>query len=276
MKKIAFFLIGILIVFSEGVFGQSQIIITIAGTGTSGFSGDGDQAIFADIFHPDRLTIDHNKNIYIVDIGNDRIRKINSLGIISTIAGNGIWGYSGDGGMATNAELNNPVSVAVDKYGNIYIAEQGNNVIRKVDTVGVITTIAGNGIEGYSGDGVPATTSELYTPSAVVVDVYNNIYISDMGSHRIRKVDSFGIITTIAGNGIDGFGGDGGPVDSSILSFPSDLAIDIHGNIFIGDDGNHRIRKISAGIISTVAGNGSTGFSGDGGTSNSSSVCRTS
>ena len=192
-----------------------------------------------------------------------------TTGIITTIAGNGIAGYSGDGGLATNAELNNPYGVAVDSNGNIYIADTNNNRIRKVNsTTGIITTIAGNGTAGYSGDGGLATNAELYYPYGVAVDSNGNIYIADTYNNRIRKVNSTtGIITTIAGNGTAGYSGDGGPATNAQLNYPYGVAVDSSGNIYIADTDNNRIRKVNSttGIITTIAGNGNPGYSGDGG-----------
>lgn len=244
---------------------EAQTITTYAGSGTSGFSGDGGVALLAKLYDPWAVAVDVGGNVYISDGGNNRLRKVNTSGIITTIAGTGVMGFSGDGGQATLAKLSGPVGVTVDASGNIYIAEPFNNRIRKINSSGVITTIAGNGNLGYSGDGGLATLAELNYPTGVAVDAAGNIYIGDQGNNCIRKVNTGGIITTIAGSGPGGYSGDGGPATLALLSTPAGVAVDAAGNVFIGDLGNQRIRKINTGgIISTIAGTGVQGFSGDG------------
>jgi len=197
---------------------------------------------------------------------------------ISTIAGNGTAGYSGDGGVATSAELSGPFEVAVDASGNVYIVDSYNNCIRKVTTgTGIISTIAGNGTAGYAGDGGAATSAELNNPTGVAVDALGNVYIADFNNNRIRMVAAgTGIITTIAGNGTAGYSGDEGAATSAELNLnpPGEVAIDASGNVYIADAGNSRIRKVSAstGIISTIAGNGTVGYSGDGGAATSAEL----
>ncbi len=192
-----------------------------------------------------------------------------STGIITTIAGNGSGGYSGDGGAATATGLDKPFGVAVDAAGNIYIADTDDNCIRKVSAcTGIITTVAGNGSEGYSGDGGAATATGLFFPSGVAVDAAGNLYIADTYDQRIRKVSaSTGIITTVAGNGDGGYSGDGGAATEAGLFYPSGVAVDAAGNLYIADTFDNRIREVSAstGFITTIAGNGSPGYSGDGG-----------
>jgi sugar lactone lactonase YvrE len=204
----------------------------------------------------------------------------------TTVAGNGTPNcpsnicFSGDGGLAAAAQLHNPTGVAVDASGNLFIVDDFNSRIRKVSVGGVITTVAGNGNIGFSGDGGPATTAALNNPAAVAVDASGNLFIADSGNNRIRKVSASGVITTFAGNGvvkynqyespIPVFSGDGGPATSASLTDPSGIAVDASGNLFIADAGNQRIRKVSTtGIIMTVAGNPANGagdsYSGDGG-----------
>jgi len=241
------------------------IITTVAGRGTGQSSGDGGPATLAELIQPLGVAVDPAGNVYIADEGSNRIRKVNTAGVISTIAGNGKQGFDGDGGPATSASLYEPSGVAVDPAGNVYIADAGNLRIRKVDTAGIITTIAGNGKEGFSGDGGPATSAELSFPVGVAVDPAGNVYIADEGSNRIRKVNTAGIISTIAGNDTQGFSGDGGPATSASLNKPREVAVDPTGNVYITDRGNNRIRKVNpAGVISTVAGRGTSGFTGDG------------
>ncbi len=242
------------------------VITTVAGNGIEGYSGDGGPATGAQLHYPSGMAVDTLGNLYIADWGNNRVRKVDTNGIITTAAGNGIEGYSGDGGPATQAQLGYPPGVAVDTQGNLYIADDYNHRIRKVDTNGIISTFAGNGIGGFGGDGGPATQAQLLWPSGVAVDTLGNLYIADTYNNRIRKVDKNGTITTVAGNGDEDYGGDGGPAVQAALQFPLDVAIDASGNLYIADYYNYRIRKVDTnGIITTVAGNGEEGYSGDGG-----------
>ena len=243
----------------------AQIIATIAGNGTSGYTGDGGPAISAMLSTPNSITFDASGSIYFADSRNNCIRKINPSGLISTIAGTGTLGFSGDGGPATSAKLNFPWGVAVDGTGNIYIADSYNNRIRKVSSTGIISTVAGNGIAGYSGDGGPATAAEFNRPNIIAVDNSGNIIIPDELNNAVRKVSPAGIISTIAGTGVPGYTGDGGPATLAQLDYPTGVAVDCRGNIYFADDLNNVIRKINtAGIISTIAGTGLAGFSGDG------------
>lgn len=237
------------------------IINTIAGNGSTLYSGDGGQATNAGFWGND-VAVDTIGNVYIADFANNRIRKVDTNGVITTIAGNGTAGFSGDGGSATIANLNGPYGVAVDLAGNIYIADNGNNRIRKVSVSGIITTVAGNGSPTFSGDGGPATSAGG-TAIRVAVDAIGNIYIVDINNARIRKVNTSGTITTLAGTGTHGFNGDGGSATSAQLNSPASVAV-AAGNIYIADKNNNRIRKVdSNGIITTVAGIGTQGYSGD-------------
>jgi len=257
----------------------SGIITTIAGNNDSlGYSGDGGQATAAKLYNPNSIAIDPSGNIYISDHGNFRIRKINTSGIITTIAGFGTIGFSGDGGQATAAKLNNVSGMTTDAAGNLFIADQNNFRIRMINTSGVITTIAG-GITGFSGDGGQATAAGIGSPIGINIDAAGNLYVSD-GNFRIRKINSAGIITTIAGNGYSagpglggGFSGDGGQATDAELNNVQNVSFDGSGNIFLADEGNFRIREInSLGVISTFAGNGSAGFSGDGAQASSAEI----
>jgi sugar lactone lactonase YvrE len=239
------------------------VITTVAGNGTVGYSGDDGPATSAELSAPASVAVDAAGNLYIADTGNNRIRKVDKSGTITTIAGNGSSGYYGDGGPATSAELY-PAALAVDASGNIYIAN--GNRIRKVDKSGTITTIAGNGSSGYSGDGGPATSAELSYPCGVALDASGNIYIADAIDNCIRKVDVSGDITTVAGNGTMGCSGDDGPATSAELSAPAGVTVDAAGNLYIADCSNNRIRKVDKkGFVTTIAGNGARGYSGDGG-----------
>jgi sugar lactone lactonase YvrE len=252
---------------------QPQTINTLAGTGVAGYNGDGGPAGSAELNSPYGVSLDASGNVYIADTGNSVIRRVDSTGKISTIAGNGIKAYGGDGGPATSAALFSPYRAVADRTGNVYIADYYNNRIRKVDTSGKITTIAGTGTQGYNGDSIPATTAQLSLPAAVAIDSGGNLYIADTWNHRIRKIDTSGTINTIAGTGFPGVLGDGGPATSAQVNQPEGIAVDSSGNVYIADYGNSKIRKINAsGIINTIAGTGSIGYSGDGGLATAASL----
>jgi sugar lactone lactonase YvrE len=244
------------------------VITTVAGDGVSGYSGDGASATSAQLNRPYGVALDRSGNLYIADTNNHRIRKVSSIGNISTVAGSGVAGYSGDSGSALSARLDYPYGVAVDPSGNVYIADTDNHRIRMVSPAGNITTVAGNGTGGYSGDGGPATSVELDYPKGVAVDGSGSLYIADTSNNRIRKVSPAGNITTAAGNGTGGYAGDGGPATSAELNYPEGVAMDASGNLYIADTDNESTRKVSsAGIITTIAGNGTGGYSGDGSSS---------
>jgi sugar lactone lactonase YvrE len=248
---------------------HTQIVTTTAG----GFFGDGGAATSAGLDYPRFIVEDQAGNIYFTDSYNNRIRKINSAGKISTFAGTGIGGFSGDGGLARNAMLFAPIGLAFDPAGNMIVADDGNNRIRKIDTAGVISTIAGTGQAGFSGDGGPAIAAQMNAPWGLVLDTAGNIYFSDILNERIRKIDGAGIITTVAGNGTEGYNGDGIPATLAELDLPRDLAVDAVGNVFIADTMNHRVRVVSVlGVINTFAGNGIQGYTGDGGPATSAEI----
>jgi hypothetical protein len=248
-------------------------IHTYAGLGKAGFSGDGGQATAALLNAPGCVAADAAGNFYVSDRANQRIRKIDAAGKISTIAGVGAPGYSGDGGSAILAKLKNPSGIAVDSAGNVFFADMGNNRIRKISASGTITTIAGTGAARFSGDGGPAASAAIKHAEGVAVDSKGNIYISDTGNNRIRMIDARGIIKTVAGTGAAGFSGDGGPAISAKLNRPVGIALDAARKLYVADCYNQRIRVIDlSGGITTLAGDGKPGFSGDGGHAMSASL----
>jgi sugar lactone lactonase YvrE len=250
----------------DGTNLPAGLIYTVAGNGGYGYSGDGGAATNANLASPSGVAVDASGNLFIVDSDDNVVRKVDTHGVITTVAGNGGYGYFGDGSPATNANLASPSGVAVDASGNLFIADSDNSVVRKVDTNGIITTVAGNGDYGYSGDGGAATTASLETPVGVAVDAFGNLFIADPPAQRIRKVDTKGLIWTVAGKGVYGFSGDGGAAINATFEYPVAVAVDASGNLWIADQDNQRIRKVDTNaIIWTVAGNGEYGFSGDGG-----------
>lgn len=233
-------------------------IMTVAGDGTPGFSGDGSAATSAQLDTPTGVAVDSSGNLYIADTHNQRIRKV-SAGTITTIAGNGTAGYSGDGASATAAELNMPASIAAGTDGALYIADTGNQRIRKV-SAGTITTAAGTGEQGYAGDGGAATAALLDTPIAIAVDAGNNLYIADRHNQRVREVLASGTINTLAGSGTPifggGYSGDGASAALASLSSPTGVSLDGNGNIYIADTNNQRLRQVSNSTIATIFGDG--------------------
>ena len=239
-------------------------ITLYAGNGTAGPTGDGGQASLAELNSPTGITFDAAGNLYIADQYNYRIRKVTPAGIISTVAGTGVAGFSGDGGPAVSAQLDNPCATAFDAAGNMYIADYTNNRIRKVTPAGVISTFAGTGIQAYSGDGGQAINAELNGPVGIGFDAAGDLYIADRYNNRIRMVNPTGVISTFAGNGTGGFSGDG-TATAVELNAPFGLSIDASNNVYIADLGNNRVRKVTAaGILSTLAGTGTAGYNGDG------------
>ncbi len=313
--------------------GTQKVITTIAGDGQPCLAGDGDPATSASLYNPFALAVDASRNLYVVDSWNDRIRKVDPEGLITTLNGSPVEGYpdsiaaehaflkrpqgmaidsrgnlyvsdtathrivridpsgrgavriagtpgydayAGDGGPSRDASLNSPYGICADSRDNLYIADSNNGRVRKIDAqTGFISTVAGNGTAAYSGDGAAARNAGLNFPYAVAVDGSDNLYIADGNTPRIRRVDAAtGVISTVAGNGIEGFSGDGGPADQASIGRVWGLAIDSQGDLFLADARNHRIRMVDAatGIISTVAGNGMMGFAGDGGPAGQASL----
>jgi len=263
MKKI--FLLFCVAFFSVNTL-NAQLIYTYAGDGIDAYGGDDSLAIHAGVATPSGVAVDASGNVYIADQSSNRIRKVDAAGIITTFAGTGVSGFSGDSGLATAATLSQPVRIAIDKKGNIYVADANNNRIRKIDNAGIITTVAGTGIGGYNGDSIAATAAQLNVPYGIAVDSEGNIFIADFFNNRVRKVNTMGMITTIAGNGTGGFGGDSGLATASVINAPNDVAVDKNGNVYFTDENNIRVRMINAaGIITTIAGTGTEGYTGDSG-----------
>ncbi|MGW1196601.1 NHL domain-containing protein [Streptomyces sp. NPDC002536] len=241
-------------------------ISTVAGTGTQNFGGDGGPATAAWLNSPIGVAVDSTGTLYICDYGNHRVRRIATDGKISTVAGTGAATFGGDGGPATAAHLNYPFGVAVDSVGTLYVCDYGNHRVRKITADGKISTVAGTGAGTFGGDGGPATAAHLNYPVGVAVDSAGTLYITEHGNHRVRKIATDGKISTVAGTGAATFGGDGGPATAAPLFYPSGVAVDSAGTLYVIDHGNHRVRKIATdGKISTVAGTGAATFGGDSG-----------
>ena len=259
----------------------TNLLVTVAGTGSAGYLGDGGQATAAQINSPSAVAVDPSGNLYIADTENHRIRKVTAIGgaitdrscssncsIISTVAGTGSAGYSGDGGSATLAAINGPEGVFVNASEDIFISDTVNHRVRVVKkSNNVIRTVAGTGTAGYSGDGGNAVSAQVNAPRGIFVDINNDLYIADTNNHRIRKVrNSNNIITTLAGTGSGGYSGDGGAATAAQLSGPRAVSADGAGNLYIADTGNHRLRIVNhdaAPVIATMAGTGAGGYNGD-------------
>ena len=237
-------------------------VSTVAG----GYINDGKAGPSSALQLPTDIASDSKGNLYITDGTDQRIRELNTKGILKTIAGTGIAGYSGDGGLASKATMNFPRGIVVDSKGNIIFCDAGNNRIRKISTTKIITTIAGTGVAGYNGDGIPATTAELNSPIGLSLDSAGNLYFADAFNQRIREIDTSGIIHTLAGNGTPGYSGNGGQATAAELNLPKFAISDNAGNLYIADQYNNRIRIVnSSGVINDFAGTGKGGCKGDGG-----------
>lgn len=251
--------------------GGDGTISVFAGTGPCGYSGDGGLAAQASLSAIAGIAVDASGNVYIADSGNHRIRKVTPQGAISTVAGNGQFGYTGDGVPAISTALFEPAGVAVDRNGVIYFAETGDGLsffsrIRRVGADGIISTIAGGKGDGYSGDGGPANAAMLKDPNGIALDGAGDLYISDTGNDRVRRITPDGIIRTIAGTGVANFTGDHGLASLATVNYPTGIAVDQSGNVYFGEARNFRVRKIDpSGTITTYAGNGNYGVAGDGG-----------
>ncbi len=246
----------------------SGTIATIAGRGSQGYSGDGGPAASAQLGSPTGLALDAAGNLYITDPFYNVVRKVSAAGTITTLAGTGAADYAGDGGPAAAAALNAPMGVTVDMVGNVYVScgptATVSGSVRKIFTTGIISTVAGTGT-ALPGDGGSATKARLSDPRGLAFDSLGNLYIADAGNWRLRRVSTTGIITTVAGNGTFNYSGDGGPAFRAQI-YPAGLALDGGGNLYIAEYFNDTVRKVSLdGAITTIAGNGTAGFAGDGG-----------
>ncbi|MET7391829.1 NHL repeat-containing protein [Streptomyces sp. NPDC005529] len=242
------------------------VITTVAGTGQGSFGGDGGPARQAALSGPRSVAVGPNGALYIADLGNRRVRCVAADGTITTVAGTGQSGFGGDHGPAHEAVLCLPVGVAVGPDGTVYIADMGNHCVRRITGDNVISTFAGTGRDGFGGDHGPSHQSLLRCPVGVAVGPDGTVYIADRSNHRVRRIGVDGIITTVAGIGQKGFGGDGGPADRAVLSGPRSVAVGSNGTLYVADTFNHRVRCITPdGIVATLAGTGQNGFDGDGG-----------
>ena len=243
---------------------QKGNMTSYAGNGSSGFSGDGNKATQAKLNIPAGLAFDKRGNLFIADRNNHRIRRVDSRGIITTIAGTGVAGFSGDGGPATKAQLNHPSGIAFDNKGNLFFSDRSNERIRTIDSSGKIRTYAGNGKEGFKGDSGPALEASLDKPFGIAFDRKGNLYIADRGNNRVRKVNTQRIMTTVAGDGGFFFSGDNGPAYRASVAGPTGVVVDDQGILYIADRNNNRIRAVdSQGMITTIAGTGQQDYNGD-------------
>jgi sugar lactone lactonase YvrE len=253
---------------------------TVAGTGVQGFGGDGGPAVQALLDSPSGLAVDAAGNLYIADAHNQRIREVAATtGVITTIAGTGVAGFAGDGGAATAAELSLPTAVVVDGAGNVFFSDTGNHRVREIVATGAqagrIMTVAGSGVQGFSGDSGAATAAAIDSPDGLAVGTTGLLYLADTHNQRIRMVNlATGVISTVVGSGVVGSSGDGAAAAEAALSLPQGVTLDAAGNLYFADMGNQRIRRVDAatGVISTVAGDGVQGFSGDGGTATAATL----
>ncbi|MBX2904493.1 MAG: T9SS type A sorting domain-containing protein [Taibaiella sp.] len=250
------------------VLSSAQTISTIAGNGTWTCSGAGGAAVSAAVGQVCSVTTDNSGNVYIGVITCRKVFKIDAAGNLTTYVGTGVGGTTGDGGPATLATISEPTSIAMDRFGNLYISDGDQSVIRKVNAAGIISTIAGNPFigGGYNGDGIPSNAALLRWPEGIATDTAGNVYFSDNGNHMVRKISTAGIISRVAGGGGGGYTGDGGSALLAGIPSATGITVDRNGNIYFSDPTSQRVRKInSAGIISCVAGSGVMGYSGDGG-----------
>jgi sugar lactone lactonase YvrE len=241
-------------------------LISESVAGNAGYSGDGGPSTSAQLDHPQGIALDSSGNVYVADTNNNVVRRIDhSSGIITTIAGTGTSGYAGNGQVATSANLNHPMGISFNSNGDLFVADYGNHVVRKIAaSTSVITTVAGTGTQGFSGEGAAATSAMLNYPADVVVDSSGQLYIADSGNHRVRKIATDGTISTIAGNGTAGFTGNNNATAAE-LSSPQGLALSSTGDLYIADYAVNVVCKVSNGALTIVAGDGTSGYSGNGG-----------
>jgi len=241
------------------------LMTTVAGTGMPGFGGDGGPATEASIGNPTAVALDSRGNLYIADVYNERIRRVDRSGIISTVMGTGSTDPQTEDLPAIETNLSSAYGIATDSRDNLYVLSRLHGKVFKVRPDSIARRIAGTGERGFAGDGGPALEAQISVPCHLVADGHGVLYLADSGNRRIRRITRDGIITTIAGTGEEGFGGDGGPAIEARLGFPSAIAIDEEGNLYIADFINHRIRRVSKdGIITTIAGTGEPEYNGDG------------
>lgn len=235
-------------------------IETYVGNGWPGFTGEGDFRTEARVSFPEGMALDMTGDLVFADAHNHRVRRVSADGTVHTIAGSGVSGYSGDGGPATDASLNRPSDVCITGDGSVVIADVGNDAVRRVRPDGIIETVAGSGTPGFSGDGGPADEATLNKPWGVACTAHGEIFIADSRNHRIRKVNTAGLISTIAGTGDAGFSGDGGPASEASFDSPQEVVLEGGGGMYVVDEHNHAIRYVDAGgIIWTVVGTGEKG-----------------
>jgi len=263
----------VLILASAGAIAQTlHSIQTLAGTGAAGYSGDGGPAVDASLNRPSTVAAAPTGGFYIADTSNHRIRRVDGGGAIETVAGTGQAGFSGDGGRATEADLDSPHGLLVDAGGTVLFCDTRNNRVRAIDEEGGIRTVVGTGQAGYSGDGGAATEAALNRPHDIAMDASGGLLIADTNNHRIRRVVD-GIIQTVVGNGVAGYSGDGGDATESALNGPVGLAVSGDA-LFISDRDNRRVRRVADGVIATVVGTGEEGYGGDGGAATEASTGR--
>jgi hypothetical protein len=243
------------------------VISTVAGTGTGGYGGDGGRATAARLHWPHDVEVDAAGNVWVADSANSRIRMVSPDGIIRTVVGTGTAGFNGDGRLGTATRINRPKGLEITAT-TLWFTDGDNNRIRTMDlATRIVRTVAGSGPRGSSGDGGPAVLARLNGPRMISLDSVGNLYIADSFNHRIRRVGTDGVITTVAGTGVAGFSGDGGPATAAQLSEPRGLSLLDDATLYIADTVNARIRRVDlpTGVITTVVGNGAKRFGGDGG-----------
>jgi trimeric autotransporter adhesin len=243
----------------------------LAGTGAQATTGDGGAATSAALNSPGAIAFDAAGDLYVCEAGGANVRMIDTNGTITSPIGSSVVGFSGDGGSPSAAKLNSPRGVAIASDGTIYVADSGNNRIRAVSG-GVITTVAGTGVAGFAGDGGPATAAQLSQPRGLAVAPDGSLYVADAGNHVVRRISTNGTITTVAGTGTAGDSGDGGPATAAAMQSPFAVAFGAGGTFYVVDRDAHRVRRITGGVITTMAGTGTPGAAGTGGPATSAQL----